>query len=156
MAKRAAISGDVLHEDVVLGKAFDRRLLRRLLTYARPYRARMLLALVLILFVTVLSVVGPFLGKAVIDGPLAASIASPQLDPDTPVSSTDGHALRDLCWIGALFVLTSILLMVCRFFQLYIMARIGQGAMFDLRMQVFSQPWAVPPRDPHARLPEPG
>ncbi len=155
MAKRAAITGDVLHEDVVLGKAFDRRLLGRLLKYAIPYRAQIIVALVLIFFVTVLSLVGPYLVKVAIDGPLAANIEL-QLDPDAPVRSTDDHALRDLCWIGALFVLTSILLMVCKFFQLFIMARIGQGAMFDLRMQVFShiqrRPLAFFDRNPVGRL----
>ncbi len=156
MASRAATSGDVLQEDLVLGRAFDRRLLGRLLAYARPYRAQMLLALVLILAVTGLSLVGPYLGKAAIDGPLAASIARLQSDPDAPARSADDHALRDLLWIGALFVLTSTLLMICRFFELYLMARIGQGVMLDLRMQVFSHiqrmPLAFFDRNPVGRL----
>lgn len=159
MARRAAMSTDAFHEDVVLGKAFDRRLMGRLLGYARPYRGQMLLALVLILLVTALSIVGPYLGKMAIDGPLAATIQSQRLDPDAPARSTnamDSDALGELCRIGGIFALSSIFLMACRFFQLISMARIGQGVMFDLRMQLFSHlqrmPLAFYDRHPVGRL----
>ncbi len=46
---------DGFHEEEVLGKAYDARLMRRLLGYLRPYRAVVVLALVAIVFYGVLA-----------------------------------------------------------------------------------------------------
>ena len=55
------------HEDDILGKAYDRKLMRRLLVYTRPYRALMYGALALLCVEGALQVVGPLLTRRVID-----------------------------------------------------------------------------------------
>ena len=40
------------HEEEALGKAYDSRLMKRLLEYLRPYRWRVILALALVAIVT--------------------------------------------------------------------------------------------------------
>ena len=69
-------------EEEVLGKAYDGRLMRRLLTYVRPYKLPFL-SLVLLLFNALLQVVGPLLTALAIDRYLAPSgkVTHTVLDP---------------------------------------------------------------------------
>src|SRR5260370_41249924 len=55
------------HEEEILGKAYDSRLMRRLLTYLRPYRWQVVIALLSILFKAFADVLGPYLTKVGID-----------------------------------------------------------------------------------------
>src|ERR1035441_10892969 len=54
-------------EDEVLGKAYDGRLMRRLLGYLRPYKWHVVVALAAIILKSGLDVLGPFLTKIAID-----------------------------------------------------------------------------------------
>src|SRR5947208_14012983 len=58
---------DTLHEEEVLGKAYDSRLMRRLLEYLRPYWLVVLVALVATLLYGVLQAVPPYLMKVEVD-----------------------------------------------------------------------------------------
>ena len=58
-------------EEEVLGKAYDGRLMRRLLTYLRPYWWQVTVALTAIILKAGLDVLGPFLTKTAIDKYLA-------------------------------------------------------------------------------------
>src|SRR5215467_6286757 len=60
-------------EEEVLGKAYDGRLMRRLLTYLRPYKWHVVVALAAIIIKSVADVLGPFLTKVAIDKYLAKS-----------------------------------------------------------------------------------
>ena len=62
------------HEDFTVGKAFDKGLMGRLLRYALPHRKLVVLALLLLIFVTLGSLVGPFIIQRAIDGPLNTSV----------------------------------------------------------------------------------
>jgi len=56
-----------LHEEEVLGKAYEGRLMRRLISYLRPYRVVVFLALVAIFFYGILQAVPPYLMKVEVD-----------------------------------------------------------------------------------------
>src|SRR5437879_1981447 len=58
---------DTFHEEEVLGKAYDSRLMRRLLEYLRPYWLVVLVALVATLLYGVLQAVPPYLMKVEVD-----------------------------------------------------------------------------------------
>ena len=60
------------HEEDALGKAYDSRLMRRLLRYARPYRSLVAASLALLAVEGVLQLVGPLLTQRVIDVALPA------------------------------------------------------------------------------------
>jgi len=60
------------HEDDVIGKAYDGRLMRRLLTYLRPYRRQVALAIAAIVGNSALQLVPPLLTKTVIDESIPA------------------------------------------------------------------------------------
>jgi ATP-binding cassette subfamily B protein len=115
-------------QDEIIGKAFDRRLMGRLLRYAAPYKARMALLVVIILTATGLGVAGPFVFKVAIDGPLLKSIEG---------GSPGDGALRQLLGLGGLFAAISCLLIVLRFLESYQMSVIGQNVMLDLRRELF-------------------
>jgi ATP-binding cassette subfamily B multidrug efflux pump len=55
------------HEEEVLGKAYDSRLMKRLLRYLRPYRWQVVVALVSIVLKACADVLGPFLTMVAID-----------------------------------------------------------------------------------------
>ncbi len=61
-----------LHEEDVLGKAYDSRLMRRLLSYAKPYWYLFALSIVLVLFVTGTELIRPYLIKVAIDDYITA------------------------------------------------------------------------------------
>src|SRR5207253_10810503 len=62
-----------MQEEEVLGKAYDSRLMRRLVTYLRPYKSYVALALALIVFESSLEVAFPWLTKIAIDRYIAAA-----------------------------------------------------------------------------------
>ena len=55
------------HDEEVIGKAYDARLMRRLLTYSYPYRGRVALAASAIVGHSILELAPPYLTKIVID-----------------------------------------------------------------------------------------
>ena len=108
------------HEEEVLGKAYDARLMRRLLGYLRPYRAQVALAVAAIVGHSVLQLVPPYLTKTVID---------------TYIPAGD---LSGLFAVAALYLATLIVSFSLEYAQTWTMQLTGQRIMFDIRMQVFS------------------
>jgi ATP-binding cassette subfamily B protein len=107
-------------EDDVLGKAYDGRLMRRLLTYLRPYRSQVLLAVIAIIGHSALDLAPPYLTKVVIDRYI-------------PVGDVAG-----LGAIAALYLVALVASFLLEYLQTWTMQVIGQRIMFDLRMQLVS------------------
>src|ERR1700686_1240227 len=120
-------------EEEVLGKAYDGRLMRRLLTYLRPYKWHVVVALTAIILKSALDVLGPFLTKVAIDKYLANSPNSHSWIGDR-LSSTP---LTGIAQIGGLYVGILIFTFTLEFIQTYLMQWTGQKVMFDLRRQIF-------------------
>jgi len=121
------------HEEEVLGKAYDSRLMRRLLTYLRPYRKQVAIALISIVFKAFCDVLGPYLVKVAIDRYLtpAKSTASGLWNWLSPRPFT-GIAQISSIYLGLL-----VLTFAFEFLQTYFMQWTGQKVMFDLRSQIF-------------------
>jgi ATP-binding cassette subfamily B multidrug efflux pump len=120
-------------EEEVLGKAYDGRLMRRLLTYLRPYKWHVVVALAAIILKSVLDVLGPFLTKIAIDKYLAKSPNSHSWIGDR----LSGAPLKGIAQIGALYVGILVFTFALEFIQTYLMQWTGQKVMFDLRSQIF-------------------
>src|ERR1700720_561615 len=120
-------------EEEVLGKAYDGRLMRRLLTYLRPYQWHVLVALAAIILKSVLDVLGPFLTKIAIDKYLAKSPNSHSWIGDR----LSDAPLTGIAQIGGLYVGILIFTFALEFIQTYLMQWTGQKVMFDLRRQIF-------------------
>jgi len=108
-----------MQEEEVLGKAYDSRLMRRLLTYLRPYKSYVVLALLLILFESGLEVTFPWLTKIAIDRYIASA------------------NLSGLAVIAGIYVLLLLIRFVVASAQTYMLQNTGQRIMYDMRMQVF-------------------
>src|SRR5919108_3199867 len=109
-----------IHEEEVLGKAYDARLMRRLLAYLRPYRLQAALALVAIIAASVLQLAQPYLMKQVID----------RYIPVGDLAGINRIALLYLAIIAAAFGL--------EFTQMWLLQLTGQRIMYDMRMQIYS------------------
>jgi ATP-binding cassette subfamily B multidrug efflux pump len=120
-------------EEEVLGKAYDGRLMRRLLTYLRPYKWHVAVALGAIILKSVADVLGPFLTKIAIDKYLAKSPNSHSWIGDR----LSPAPLTGIAQIGGLYVGLLILTFALEFVQTYLMQWTGQKVMFDLRRQIF-------------------
>ena len=105
-------------EDLV-AKSYDRTLLRRLLTYLRPYKAAVAVSFLLIVVMAALDLVGPYLTKIAIDRHI-----------------TRGDA-RGLAGVAALYMLTLLAAFAVRYGQVYILQMTGQKVMLDMRRQIF-------------------
>ncbi|HET7185137.1 MAG TPA: ABC transporter ATP-binding protein [Terriglobales bacterium] len=124
-----------IHEEEVLGKAYDSRLMKRLLGYLRPYKWQVALALAAIVLKSAADVVGPYLTKTAIDKYLA------------PTTVRGSHGLLDrflssqpllgIAQIGAMYVGLLVFGFFLEFLQTYFMQWTGQKVMFDLRSQIF-------------------
>jgi ATP-binding cassette, subfamily B, multidrug efflux pump len=120
-------------EEEVLGKAYDSRLMRRLLTYLRPYRWQVGIALVSIILKSFADVLGPYLVKVAVDrylapAPGAMSSVWNWLDP---------RPLKGIAQISVIYFGLLMFTFVLEFLQTYFMQWSGQQVMFDLRSQIF-------------------
>jgi ATP-binding cassette subfamily B protein len=120
-------------EEEVLGKAYDGRLMRRLLTYLRPYKWHVAVALGAIVLKSGLDVLGPFLTKIAIDKYLAKSPNSHSWIGDR----LSNAPLTGIAQIGGLYVGILVFTFTLEFVQTYLMQWTGQKVMFDLRRQIF-------------------
>ncbi|MGA7219411.1 MAG: ABC transporter ATP-binding protein [Candidatus Sulfotelmatobacter sp.] len=120
-------------EEEVLGKAYDSRLMARLLKYLRPYSWQVALALGSIVLKAFADVLGPYLTKVAIDRYLA---------PVNGLSSglwswLSPRAVTGIAQIAAIYVGLLVFSFLLEFLQTYFMQWTGQKVMFDLRRQIF-------------------
>ena len=89
---------DHFQEEQTLGKAYDARLMRRLLKYAKPYWALIALCVVLLLAIAVTDLARPYLVKVAIDDHiLGSNISYVQVEAgveDEELISVQGYTLR--------------------------------------------------------------
>jgi len=127
---------DNIHEEEILGKAYDARLMRRLLAYLRPYWFVTLVALVAILLYGVLQAAPPYFLKLLVDRYLdpSAGFKAPEV-LDRLLSPDPATGILQIALV--LFLPTAILTFLLEFGQSFAMQLVGQRVMFDLRKQLF-------------------
>ena len=106
-------------DDEVLGKAYDSRLMRRLLGYLSPHRQSVMVALVAIVGHSVMQLAQPYLMKVVIDQHVLTG------------------NLNGLDRIALLFLVILVTSFVLEYVETYTMQMMGQRIMYDLRMQIY-------------------
>jgi ATP-binding cassette subfamily B protein len=108
-----------IHEEDVLGKAYDARLMRRLLGYLRPYRREVVLASVAIVGHSIIELAPPLLTKLVLDRYIPAG------------------DLTGLARIAAVYLAVLLASFALEYLQTWTMQMAGQRIMFDLRMEIY-------------------
>jgi ATP-binding cassette subfamily B multidrug efflux pump len=123
-------------EEEVLGKAYDGRLMRRLLGYMRPYWRTVAISIAFLLANSVLQTLGPLLTKMAVDRYLAPS----KIKFPTPIDSwLSSNPFTGLAQITAFYLAVILGALVCDFAQSYLMQWTGQKAMFDLRREIMGR-----------------
>jgi ATP-binding cassette subfamily B protein len=127
-----------MHDEEVLGKAYDARLMRRLITYLRPYKKYVAFAIVLLIFESVLETAFPWLTKIAIDQYIA------------------GGSIAGLTAVAGVYTGLLLIKWVSGTFQSRTLMNTGQKIMYDMRMQVFGHLQTLSPsfydRNPVGRL----
>src|SRR4051812_41969716 len=107
-------------DDDVLGKAYDARLMRRLLYYLRPYWRQVAVALVAIVAGGTASLAQPYLIKVAIDRHVAAG------------------RLEGLDTLALVYLTVLVVAFAAEYTQTWTMQLTGQRIMFDLRMSIYA------------------
>ena len=109
------------HEEEALGKAYDARLMRRLLRYLRPYWRHVALALLVLLLGAAVSIIGPWITQLVID------------------EAIPGEDTRLLGMLALGFLGTVLLGFVLEYVEAVVTTWLGQSVMYDLRKEIFEK-----------------
>ncbi len=109
-----------MHEEEVLGKAYDARLMRRLLTYLAPYRATVAFAFLLIVLGSAIDVSFPALTMLAVDDYMT-------------VGDANGLLMVAVLYFALLLVKFGV-----AYLETYLLQATGQKIMFDMRRQIFN------------------
>ena len=107
------------YDDEILGKAYDGRLVRRLMGFVVPYKWSLTAAILLMIGSALVELIPPYLIRIAIDGPIAN---------------------RDVEGIWPIFFLyagTLVFSFLFRYVQTYIMQSMSQRIIIDIRMAIF-------------------
>jgi ATP-binding cassette subfamily B protein len=150
------------HEEEVLGKAYDSRLMRRLLGYLWPYKWYALVALVLTMLSAPLVLAGPPLTQAAIDLFLSPQEGVEPTGFGLLIKNASlwvglgDSAAEGVAFIAILFLLASLAAFVVQYTQAIVMQTMGQYIMYDLRKEIFAHLQRLPvsfyDRNPVGRL----
>jgi ATP-binding cassette subfamily B protein len=116
-------------EDEILGKAYDARLMRRLLGYLRPYRGLVIIALLIILGISFTEAAPPVIAKFIVDNAIAPAV--------TGLIGID-EGLARLAPLGLAYIAVLLVSSGLRYAQTMLASYVGQKAMYDLRVQLFA------------------
>jgi ATP-binding cassette subfamily B protein len=107
------------HDDEILGKAYDARLMRRLAHFLRPYWPAVAAAFVTTIVGSLASLVQPYLIKIAIDRYIAL------------------RQLAGLDRLAVLYLLVLVIAFAAEYAQTWTMQLTGQRIMFDMRMEIY-------------------
>lgn len=109
----------LVEEDDNLGKVYDSRLVSRLIAYNKPYLKQLIVAIILMIISSLLSVAGPWIiGKAIDDGIRLSNL-------DT------------LRWWSLVFIVVSIAEWITNRTRIVMMAYVGTKVVADMRSMLF-------------------
>lgn len=109
-----------LHEDEIIGKAYDARLMRRLLGFFAPYKKHLIISIFLLIIISIFNLSGPYLTKVAID---------------SYILKGDWAGLN---FIIAVYFMVLLLTFSLQYAQIYMMQLTGQRAMYDIRVKLFA------------------
>ena len=122
------------HEEEIVGKAYDGRLMRRLMRYLYPYKWAAIASLIAILIKAGADVLGPYLTKVAVDRYMTAK---PSGQMSWLARHVSPNAARGITEIAGIYLGTLVLSYLLEFVQTYLMQWTGQKVMFDMRKQIF-------------------
>lgn len=141
---------DSAYQEDEPGKAYDARLVRRLLGYLWPYKRYVLAALALTTAAAPLVVSAPPLIRAAVDIYLAPQHAPPPtgymlvLKESAERFGFGGDAMSGVAFIALLLLLANLAAMLVLYAEAFVLQRMGQHVMYDLRNEIFAHLQKLP------------
>jgi ATP-binding cassette subfamily B protein len=114
------MSGPTINSDEIKGKAYDSKLMKRLLGYVKPYKSYVILAILLNIIVAGLGPLRPYLTKIAVDDAIA---------------NKDYNTLHVIVLI---LIGTLVFQAVFQYILTYFTQLMGQKIIYDLRVKIFS------------------
>ncbi len=114
------MANDYKKDEEIMGKAYDSKLMKRLLSYVKPYRKYIILAIFMNIVVAALGPVRPYLTKIAVDDYIANS------------------DYKGLLIISLLLLASLLFQAVIQYFLTYFMQYLGQKIIYDLRSQLYA------------------
>ncbi len=112
-------------QEEVMTKPFDIKIMKRLLTYAKPYWLYIFIAAVSIFLVTASNLLRPYLVQKAIDNYIN--------NPNIPKV----EAINGITHIGILYLIIITVAFIINYGQIYLIQYTGQRIIFNLRQQIF-------------------
>jgi ATP-binding cassette subfamily B protein len=123
--------------DDVAGKAYDSRLMRRLLTYLRPYKPQVAISCIATILKSATDSAGPLLVMIAVDTYMAATPPARLAWLPRHLSRYALTPMRGVTLIAAIYLGCLLFTFLLELLQTYLMQWTGQKVMFDLRSQIF-------------------
>ena len=114
------MSAKQIHDEEVLGKAYDARLMKRLLVYTKPYRWVMAIAVLMLMMTALFQTALAFITKIGIDDYMLTGVST-------------GFEIIAFKYLGIIFGI-----LFASFVQIYTTMWLGQKVQDDIRMEVYS------------------
>ncbi|MCA8914600.1 MAG: ABC transporter ATP-binding protein [Planctomycetes bacterium] len=137
-------------DDEFLGKAYDARLIKRLIPYARPYLGLVLFGTFFMLFAAACELGIPLIVKETINGPFTV------LGESATGEAAKEAAWTKLGWFAFGFMGLVVIQFFARFGNTYLFQKLGQKAVLDLRQDAYAHIQRLPlrffDRNPVGRL----
>jgi ATP-binding cassette, subfamily B, multidrug efflux pump len=109
-----------IYEDEIVGKMYDRRLMRRFIRYVLPYRRLIVAALLMLPLVAAAKLSQPWILKIAIDNHIVKG-------------DTAGLPMLAAAFLGVIFAES-----LLTFAEIYLLQYVGQKVMYDIRVELFS------------------
>ena len=109
-----------IYEDEIVGKMYDRKLMRRFIRYVLPYRRLIVVALLMLPLVAATKLVQPWILKVAIDNHIVKGQMA-------------GLPMLAAGFLGVIFAES-----LLTFVEIYLLQYVGQKVMYDLRVELFS------------------
>ena len=137
-----------VHEEPELGKVYDRKLMRRLLGYVRPYAGHAATAVALIIVSSILQLAGPLFTAIALDVFVQPAV-DPAGEPSTRAAVSEWVAAAmerhdistetGVSLLAGAFLVSLLLTLGVLWAQGYVMQMMGQLIMYDMRRDVFDR-----------------
>jgi len=115
------------HDEVVATKAWDHSLFKRLLAYALPHKRLFLQCFLVLVGLLGLELLGPWVWRRALDGPVAAKLAN---------GANEEHTRELFYWIAGYVAIVALMLRL-RYLEVAHINRAGQAVVHDLRSRLF-------------------
>lgn len=125
---------DALDDDLVASRAWDSSILRRLATFTRPHARHFVASFLVLAALFALDLLGPWVWRHALDGPVMQAHDARALDPNVDVSSFVASFWR---WV-ALYLAIIAGSIVLRYLEVAQLNKTGQVVIADLRARLFA------------------